>query len=55
MSGSFLLGTFLLDVEVPNLIGIFAGGNNVEEFSELVFLEVFLGQVLDVSLGKGNA
>jgi len=39
-----------LDVEVFDLVGIFAGGNNIKELSETVLLEVFLGEVLKVSL-----
>ena len=39
-----------MDVEVFDLISSLAGGNDVQEFSKAVLLEVLLGQVLQVSL-----
>lgn len=43
-----------MNVEIFDLIGSFAGGNDVQEFSQAVLLEVFLGQVLQVSLWERN-
>jgi hypothetical protein len=34
------------------LVGGLVGGNNVQELSKAVLLEVFLGEVLKVSLGE---
>jgi hypothetical protein len=48
--GSFLLVSLLLDVEVFDLIGILVGGDDIEELSEAVLLEVFLGEILKVTL-----
>lgn len=40
----------MLNVEIFNLIGSLSGGNDVQEFSQTVLLEVLFGQVLQVSL-----
>lgn len=44
----------MLDVEVLDLIVGLVGGDDVQEFSETVLFEVFLGQVFEVSLGEGD-
>ena len=44
----------MLDVEVLDLVGIFAVCDDVEELSETVSLEVLLGEVLEISLGEGD-
>jgi len=44
----------LLNVEIFDLIGSLSGGNDVQEFSQAVFLEVLFGQVLQVSLWEWN-
>ena len=41
-----------MDVEILDLISSLAGGNDVQEFSEAVFLEVLFGEVFQVSLGE---
>ncbi len=52
---SFLLiGVACADLEVLQLVGSLGGGNDVQEVSELLLLEVFLGQVLQVALGEGQ-
>ena len=47
-----MLVSLLLDVEVFDLIGILVGGDDIEELSEAVLLEVFLGEILKVTLGE---
>lgn len=54
MNRSFLIGSLLLDVEVLDLVGGLVDGNDVQELTKAVSFEVFLGEVLQVSLGKGN-
>ena len=49
-SRSLFVGSFLLDVEIFNLIGLLSSGNNIQEFSQAVLLEVLLSQILQVSL-----
>jgi hypothetical protein len=49
-----LIGSLLLDVEVLDLIGGSVGCDHVQELSKTVLLEVFLGEVLEVSLGEGD-
>jgi hypothetical protein len=51
---SLLVGSILLDVEILDLIVGLVGGDNVQEFSKTVLLEVLLGQVLKISLGEGD-
>ena len=41
-----------IDVEVPEFVGLLVWGNNVQEVTELLLLQVLLGQVLEVSLGE---
>ena len=47
-----MLVSLLLDVEVFDLIGILVSGNDIEELSEAVLLEVFLGEILKITLGE---
>ena len=47
---SFLVCSLLLDVEVLDLVGALVGGNDIEELTEGVLLEVLLGEVLEVAL-----
>jgi hypothetical protein len=54
-SRSLLIGSILLNVEVFDLIGSLSGGDDVQEFSQAVLLQVLLCQVLQVSLGEGDA
>lgn len=51
---SFLVDFFLLDIEVFDLVGFLILGNHVQELSQAVLLQVFLGQVLEVSLAEGD-
>jgi len=44
----------LLNVEIFDLIGCFSGGDDVQEFSQAVLLEILLGEVLQVSLWESN-
>ena len=49
------VGTFgVVDVEVTKFVGGFVGGDHVKVITELVLLEVLLGEVLEVSLGEGS-
>jgi hypothetical protein len=49
-----LLGISTADLEVSQLVGVLAGRDDVQEITQLLLLEVLLGQVLQVSLGKGK-
>lgn len=51
---SLLIGALLLDVEVLDLIGGLVDGDDVQELTETVSLEVLFGEVLEVSLGEGD-
>merc|ERR1740133_245737 len=42
----------LIDVEVAKLIRGLAGSNDTKKISKLLFLQVLLGQVLQISLGE---
>jgi hypothetical protein len=46
-----LLG-FVVDLVVLELEGRFVGGDDVQEISQLLFLQIFLAQVLQISLGE---
>ena len=46
-----LLGVSV-DVEEADLVLVLGGGNNTEELTDLLLLEVLLGEVLEVSLGE---
>jgi hypothetical protein len=47
-----LVFSFLLDVEVFNLVGRLVGGNDIQKLSQAVLLEIFFGEVFQVSLGE---
>ena len=42
----------VLDFEISELIGVLAGSKDSKEFLKILFLEVFLGKILEVSLGE---
>jgi hypothetical protein len=42
IGGSFLIGSFLLDVEVLDLVRGLVGSNHIQELSKIVLLQVFL-------------
>lgn len=44
-----LLGLCTVDLEVLELEGRFVGGNHVQEITQLLLLQVFLAQILQVS------
>ena len=50
-----LFVSLLLNVEVPDLVGVLVAGHDIEELPERMLLEVLLGEVLQVSLGEGDA
>tara|TARA_B110000305_G_C19090650_1_gene470601 strand:+ start:282 stop:584 length:303 start_codon:yes stop_codon:yes gene_type:complete len=41
-----------LDFEISESIGVLSGGDNSQELLQVLLLEVFLGQILQVSLGE---
>ena len=49
-----LLGIGTADLEISELVSTLGGGNYVQEISQLLFLQILLGQILQVSLGKGS-
>lgn len=44
----------MLDVEIFDLISSLTSGNDVQEFSQAVLLQILFSQVFQVSLGEGN-
>ena len=44
----------MLDIEVFDLVVSFVGSHYIQEFSQTVLLQVFLGQVLQISFRKWN-
>merc|ERR1719304_104731 len=50
----FILRLFIVDLEVSELVAILGGGNHTKPITQVVLLQVFLGQILQVSLGEGN-
>ena len=44
----------MLDVEVLDLVGGLVDGNDIEELSETMPLEVFFSEVLEVALGESD-
>lgn len=42
----------MLDIEVLDFVGFFVLGNHVQEFPKAVLFQVFLGEVLKISLGE---
>jgi hypothetical protein len=53
-SRSSFLSFLLLDVEIFDLIAVFAGGNNVQEFSQTVLFQIFFGQIFQISLWESD-
>jgi len=51
---SFLVCALLLNVEVFDLVRALVGGNDIEELTKGVLLQVFLGEVFQVSLGEAD-
>merc|ERR1712216_262432 len=47
-----LLVILFIDVEVPKFVRSFAGRNNPQEITQLLFLQIFLRQVLQIALRK---
>ena len=47
----FLLIT-VMDVEVPELVGVLLGSNDTEPITEGVLLQILLGQILQIPLGE---
>ena len=43
-----------MDVEVAEFVSGLVGGDHVKVITELLLLEVLLGEVLKVSLGEGG-
>jgi hypothetical protein len=43
-----------VDVEVSQLVGILASGNNMQPISELLLLQVSLCEVFEISLLEGD-
>lgn len=58
LTGSLILVILIIavsiDVEVAQLIGVVSRCHHTQPITEVVLLEVPLGQVLKVSLGEGN-
>jgi hypothetical protein len=49
---SFLGSFVLLNIEVFNFVGLLVLGDHIQEFSKAVLFQVFLGEVLKISLGE---
>ena len=49
-----MIGSLLLDVEVLDLVGGLVDSDDVQELTETVSFEILLGEVLEVSFGKGD-
>ena len=48
----FFFIVFIVDLEVPEFVGIMSCSHNSKPISQVVLLEVLLRQVLEVSLAK---
>ena len=44
----------LLNIEVFDLVSLLVLGNHIQEFSKAVLFQIFLCEVLKISLGEGN-
>jgi hypothetical protein len=44
----------VVNIEISELVRLLAGGNNAQPITELLFLQVLLDQVFEVSLRKGG-
>jgi hypothetical protein len=52
---NYLLGLFLVGhIEVTELVAVLLVGNYAEEITQLLLLQVLLGQILEITLGHGN-
>merc|ERR1712110_953957 len=49
-----LLVVLVVDLEVAELVGVLGGGDDAQPVPQVVLLEVLLGEVLEVPLGKGH-
>lgn len=50
----FLLLLVLVDLEVAQLVALFAVSHDAQPVTEVVLLQVLLGQVLQIPAGKGH-
>jgi hypothetical protein len=44
----------VVNIEISELVRLLAGGNNAQPITELLFLQVLLDQVFEISLRKGG-
>ena len=51
---SFSISLVVVDGEELEFVDVLIGGDDSQVLTELLFLEVLLGQILEVSLGEGN-
>ena len=51
----FFLLFVIVDLEVSELIRVLGGGNDTEPVPQIVLLQVFLGQILQIPLAEGNS
>ncbi len=51
---SFSISLVVVDGEELEFVDVLVGGDDSQVLTELLFLEVLLGQILKVSLGEGN-
>ena len=51
---SFSISLVVVDGEELEFVDVLVGGDDSQVLTELLFLEVLLGQILEVSLGEGN-
>tara|TARA_B110001450_G_C17351467_1_gene371691 strand:+ start:191 stop:577 length:387 start_codon:yes stop_codon:yes gene_type:complete len=42
----------VFDFEISELVGVLSGSEDSQEFLEVLFLQVFLGEIFEVSLGE---
>lgn len=45
----FLFLLVLVDLEIPQLVALLRVGNNTQPVAQIVLLQIFLGQVLEIS------
>ena len=51
----FLFFLVIVDLEVAELIRVLGGGNNAQPVSQVVLLQVLLGEILQVTLAEGHS
>ena len=51
---SFSISLVVVDGEELEFVDVLVGGDDSQVLTELLFLKVLLGQILEVSLGEGN-